>query len=109
MYGAYGIYNHLDNQLRLKASDTLEKNTIENRYYFPRDTVDGSEILHRLISSLSHYSQGAKHPRWLFGISSINSTTQNHEGNNWETSTLQGTNISHLRKRKIIDSKTADW
>ena len=31
------------------------------------------EILHQLISSLSHYLQGFTHPRWLFGISSINS------------------------------------
>ena len=31
------------------------------------------EILHQLICSLSHYLQGFTHPRWLFGISSINS------------------------------------
>ena len=39
------------------------------------DTVDGSEILHPSIGSSSHYLQGFIHPRWLFGISSINSTT----------------------------------
>jgi len=32
------------------------------------------DILHQLICSLSHYLQGFMiHPRWLFGISSINS------------------------------------
>ena len=35
-------------------------------------TVDGSAILHKLIGSLSHFLQGFIHPRWLFGISSIN-------------------------------------
>ena len=30
------------------------------------------EILHQLIGRLSHYSQDFIHPRWLFGISSIN-------------------------------------
>ena len=30
------------------------------------------EILHQLIESLSHYLEGFIHPRWLFGISSIN-------------------------------------
>ena len=34
-----------------------------------------AKILHQLISSLSHYLQGLKHPRWLFGILSINSIT----------------------------------
>ena len=32
-----------------------------------------AEILHQLIGSLSHYLQGFIHPRWLFGISAINS------------------------------------
>ena len=32
-----------------------------------------AEILHQLIGSLSHYLQGFIHPRWLLGISSINS------------------------------------
>ena len=32
------------------------------------------EILHLLIGGLSHYLQGFVHPRWLFGISSINSS-----------------------------------
>ena len=33
-----------------------------------------AEILHQLIGSLSHYLQGLLiHPRWLFGISAINS------------------------------------
>ncbi len=32
-----------------------------------------AEILHQLIGGLSYYSQGFIHPRWLFGISSINS------------------------------------
>ena len=31
-----------------------------------------AEILHQLIGSVSHYLQGLLHPRWLFGISSIN-------------------------------------
>ena len=31
------------------------------------------EILHQLKGSLSHHLQGFIHPRWLFGISSINS------------------------------------
>ena len=31
------------------------------------------EILHPLIGTWSHYLQGFIHPRWLFGISSINS------------------------------------
>ena len=31
------------------------------------------EILHQLIGSSSHHLQGFIHPRWLFGISSINS------------------------------------
>ena len=38
-----------------------------------------AEILHQLIQligSLSHYLQGFIHPRWLFGISAINSSTQ---------------------------------
>ena len=34
-----------------------------------------AEILHQLIGSLSHYLQGFIHPRWLFGISAINSTS----------------------------------
>ena len=32
-------------------------------------------ILHQLIGRLSHYLQGFVHPRWLFGISSINSSS----------------------------------
>ena len=32
-----------------------------------------AEILHQLIGSLSHDFQGFIDPRWLFGISSINS------------------------------------
>ena len=32
------------------------------------------EILHQLLGRLYPYSQGFIHPRWLFGISSINST-----------------------------------
>ena len=34
------------------------------------------EILHQLIGSLSHYLKGFLHPRWLFGISSINSMSR---------------------------------
>ena len=34
------------------------------------------EILHQLIGSLSHYLKGFIHPRWLFGISSINSMSR---------------------------------
>ena len=33
------------------------------------------EILHQLIGSFSHYLQGFKHPSWLLGISSINSSS----------------------------------
>ena len=33
------------------------------------------EILHQLICWLSHYLHGFIHPRWLFGISSINTST----------------------------------
>ena len=41
------------------------------------NTVDGSEIRRAPVEvgSLSHYLQGFIHPRWLFGISSINSIT----------------------------------
>ena len=43
-----------------------------------------AELLHQLIGSLSHYLQGSVHPRWLFGISAINSMilipTQNKGG-----------------------------
>ena len=35
-----------------------------------------AEILHQLIGSLSHYLQGFIHPRWLFGISAINSRNE---------------------------------
>ena len=31
------------------------------------------KILHQLVDNSSHYLQGFIHPRWLFGISSINS------------------------------------
>ena len=31
------------------------------------------------VGSLSHYLQGPIHPRWLFGISSINSITQKND------------------------------
>ena len=34
------------------------------------------EILHQLIGSLSHHLQGFTDPRWLFGISSINSSSK---------------------------------
>ena len=33
------------------------------------------EILHQFTLRLYHYLQGFIHPRWLFGISSINSMT----------------------------------
>jgi len=38
------------------------------------DTVDGSEIRRSPVEvgSLHHHLQGFIHPRWLFGISSIN-------------------------------------
>ena len=35
-----------------------------------------AEILHQLIGSLSHYLQGFIYPKWLFGISAINSSTR---------------------------------
>ena len=38
------------------------------------------EILHQLIWRISHYLQGFIHPRWLFGISSINSMLFSPEG-----------------------------
>ena len=44
-------------------------------FVIPFTTVDGSEI-RRLpveVGSFSHYLQFFIHPRWLFGISSINS------------------------------------
>ena len=34
MHGAYGIYNQLDNQLRLTTFDTLEEITIEKNIMF---------------------------------------------------------------------------
>ena len=37
--------------------------------FFGTVSVDGSEILHQLIDSLSHDLRGFVHPRWLFGIS----------------------------------------
>ena len=39
-----------------------------------RETVDGSEIRRSPVEvgSLSHYLQSFRHPRWFFGISSIN-------------------------------------
>ena len=37
------------------------------------NTVDGRNPPNQLIGSLSHHLQGFMHPRWLFGISSINS------------------------------------
>ena len=42
-------------------------------------TVDGSEIRRSPVEvgSLSHFLQGVIHPRWLFGISSINSSLKN--------------------------------
>ena len=43
------------------------------------DTVDGKNPANQLIGSLSHYLRRFQHhPRWLFGIFSINSTTQKH-------------------------------
>ena len=49
------------------------------------DTVDGSEIRHPPveIGSLSHSLQGLIHPRWLFGISSINSRIYNSSLVQW--------------------------
>ena len=34
-----------------------------------------AEILHQFIGRLSHYFEGFIHPRWLFGISAINSSS----------------------------------
>ena len=39
---------------------------------YRRDILLMEEILHQLISSLSHYLQSFIHTRWLFGIASIN-------------------------------------
>ncbi len=35
------------------------------------------------VGSLSHYSQGIIHPRWLFAISSINSITKHFRYLKW--------------------------
>ena len=45
------------------------------------DTVDGSEIRRAPVEvdSLSHNLQGLIHPRWLFGISSINSISASRQ------------------------------
>ena len=48
----------------------LESKGPRSNCFISGPTVDGSEILHQLIGSSSHYSQGFIHPRWLFGISS---------------------------------------
>ena len=47
-----------------------------------------AEILHQLIGSFSHYLQGFIHPRWLFGISAINSQPRNLPG--FSTKVLPG-------------------
>ena len=39
----------------------------------PLTTVDGRNPAPVEVGTLSHYLQGFIHPRWLFGISSINS------------------------------------
>ena len=46
-----------------------------------KDTVDGSEIRRAPVEvdSLSHNLQGLIHPRWLFGISSINSISASRQ------------------------------
>ena len=44
----------------------------------PKDTVDGKNPAPVEVGSLSHYLQGFIHPRWLFGISSINSIPIRH-------------------------------
>ena len=36
------------------------------------DAVDARNPANQLTRSLTHYLQGFIHPRWLFGISSIN-------------------------------------
>ena len=41
--------------------------------------VDGRNPAKQLIDSLSHYLQGFIHPRWLFGISSINSINKTNQ------------------------------
>ena len=42
------------------------------------------EILHLLIGSLSHYLQGFRHSRWLFGISAINSRSGESKRRAWK-------------------------
>ena len=39
-------------------------------------------------SKKSHYLQGFVYPRWLFGISSVNSSNLLHDPNNHGTTTL---------------------
>ena len=45
-----------------------------------------ADILHQVVGSLSRYLQGFIHPRWLFGISSINSIGIEHS---WPSQLLQ--------------------
>ena len=45
-----------------------------------------ADILHQVVGTLSHYLQGFLHPRWLFGISSINSIGIEHS---WPSQLLQ--------------------
>ena len=57
--------------------DVVRKLRVGKKYFTGQKTeiLLMAEILHLLIGSLSDYLQGFIHPRWLFGISSINSRT----------------------------------
>ena len=58
--------------IKLMASFPTSANNM-NKYHLGIFLLLMEEILHQLIDRLSHYLQGFIHPRWLFGISSINS------------------------------------
>ena len=62
-----------------------------------------AEILHQLINSLSHYLRGFIHPRWLFGMSSIN-------GSNNKTWPSHDPKLSILFSRlKNVPCKFSRW
>ena len=59
-------------QAPLKLSNVGNVETTEITWTMS-DPVDGRKPAPVEVGSLSHYLQGFIHPRWLFGISSINS------------------------------------
>ena len=66
------------------------------------------KLLHQLICSLSLYLQGFIHPRWLFGISAINSSSEIWR-TTWEVKEtlrhLSGLNYPSNWSRTISGSK----